>query len=447
MEIVASVFGLFIVVAFFAISVFILFKIYKENVNLFKKIIHYLFIFIFFAIFSIIFIILGFRAVERNENAKYRDSASVLTIWGGEIIQNPPVCYYLKKRIVKEKVKDSVTGDVKEIDKVVYDKKYLKIIDNHIKANLKENLRKKGLLTYNGYDLSFTASYVITNPLLENKKVYFDFPIPERSGNLTDFTIKENAELYKKDQDVSDGINWSKELNPRDKITLEVKYKARGTSSFYYSIGNKKTEHTSFNMDIITNFKDIDFPNNTMSPSETIPVESGLGNEYTISYKFNNLITTQDIGIIIPEKTNDGSIIGRILLFSPLALFFFLIVFLISERALRLELHTIHYLLILSGFGIFYILLLYLVDYAGFIASFAASLALSIVVLSAYVWLVKKVGYLVLYTLFACFMFQGFFSIGFYFTPHTGLIITIAVILTVIGIMLASSKIDWKGKF
>ena len=51
-----------------------------------------------------------------------------------------------------------------------------------------------------------------------------------------------------------------------------------------------------------TNFKDIDFPENTMSP--TTKDETGDGWDLTWSYK--NLVTGYEIGMTMPEKLQPG---------------------------------------------------------------------------------------------------------------------------------------------
>ena len=302
-------------IVFLAISVFVLLKIYKENVDLFKKIIHYFFILIFFVIFSAGLMMLGFRAEDRNSTSRYEHRNSVSTIWGGAITQNPPNCYYKKKTTQIEKVENKVTGKMEDVEKVIYVNNYLRIIKTNVKANLKSNYRKKGLLWYSGYNLKFSATFVVTNPLLENKKIYFHFPIPENSGNLTNFTIKENSKAYTEDQDVSDGITWVRELMPRDKVSIQINYEARGMGSFNYLLGSKKTEHPEFFMEINGDYNNVDYPYNCMSPTEVSSTTSELGNEIHIIYDEKNLITTQNIGVIVPDKTNIGSVIGRFLLF------------------------------------------------------------------------------------------------------------------------------------
>jgi hypothetical protein len=171
---------------------------------------------------------------------------------------------------------------------------------------------------------------------------------------------------------------------------LNVGYSSQGLNEWRYSFGaNDVSQVRDFNLRMKTNFKDIDFPNNTLSPSEK--TETGDGWDLTWSYK--NLLSGYEIAMAMPEKLQPGPLAGRISFFAPVSLFFFFFLMLIITTMRGIDLHPMNYFFLAAAFFSFHLLLAYLVDHISIHASFAIAAAVSIFLVVSYLRLVVGIRF------------------------------------------------------
>jgi inner membrane protein involved in colicin E2 resistance len=198
-----------------------------------------------------------------------------------------------------------------------------------------------------------------------------------------------------------------------------------------------------FNLRMKTNFKDIDFPDNTLSPSEK--TETGDGWELTWSFK--NLLSGYQIAMAMPEKLQPGPLAGRISFFAPVSLFFFFFLMLIITTMRGIDLHPMNYFFLAAAFFSFHLLLAYLVDHISIHASFAISAAVSIFLVVSYLRLVVGIRFASREAALAQFIYLVMFSYAFFLKGFTGLAITIGSILTLFVVMQVTGRINWAEKF
>ena len=158
---------------------------------------------------------------------------------------------------------------------------------------------------------------------------------------------------------------------------LKVGYKSQGLSDWRYSFGsaNRSTSGNGepnaneaddsarttsnvaqvrdFSMKMTTNFKDIDFPDNTLSPTLKTETASGWNLEWT----YKNLVSGYQIAMTMPEKLQPGPLAGRISFFAPVSLFFFFFLMLIITTSRGIELHPMNYFFLAAAFFSFHLLL------------------------------------------------------------------------------------------
>lgn len=75
----------------------------------------------------------------------------------------------------------------------------------------------------------------------------------------------------------------------------------------------------SLNLAINTNFTDVDFIADSLSPMQTEARDVGL----RIEWRASELLTRQNVGIVMPQKLNPGPLAARMSLFAPVCLLFF----------------------------------------------------------------------------------------------------------------------------
>src|SRR5260370_20544393 len=100
---------------------------------------------------------------------------------------------------------------------------------------------------------------------------------------------------------------------------LRVSYRSQGLTSWYYSFGGSVAQVRKFRLHMTTDFKEIDFPENTLSPTEKQATDKG----WNMTWAYNNLVSGFNIGMPMPQKLQPGPLAGQISLFAPVSLFFF----------------------------------------------------------------------------------------------------------------------------
>ncbi|HOP28286.1 MAG TPA: hypothetical protein P5120_04090 [Spirochaetota bacterium] len=414
-------------------------KILQVRPDFVKKVLKYALIFIFAIVFSIIAATIGFRIDDRHSRSYSANLKSVQEIWGGNITQRLPELTYKVRGFAEYENKK--TGEIEKIPADI--EKNMGIADQKISALIKSNIRQKGLLKYPGYSLSFHGRYLIKNLNNTNENLFFKFRLPEGAGNITDLKVLFEGKAYTADPDFSDGIEWRGSLRNGETKKIEISYNAQGTGLFDYAMGNRKSEIKNLEVEIVTDFAECDIPNGAM-----IPASQGGDNEMTkYTWKASNIVTGQNISLKFTIPGNYGELVSKLFYYAPIAIFLFTGFILIFCTAGGIALHPMHYLFMITGYFIFYLLGSYMVSYIPIITAVAVSLAVSTGIVVYYAYLIKKGSELVLITLYSSVLFQWVFSIAFFIPEHTGFIITIASIVAFVFLMKRTAAIDWENKW
>jgi len=208
-----------------------------------------------------------------------------------------------------------------------------------------------------------------------------------------------------------------------------------------YSTNVAQVKDFSFKM--TTNFKDIDFPDNTLSPTEKHQKASG----WDLDWNYKNLVSGYQITMAMPEKLQPGPLAGRISFFAPVSLFFFFFLMLIITTMRGIELHPMNYFFLAAAFFSFHLLLAYLVDHISIHAAFAICSTVSIFLVISYLLLVVGLRFMIREATLAKFVYLVAFSYAFFLKSFPGLAVTTGSIITLFVVMQATGKIRWKDKF
>jgi len=203
------------------------------------------------------------------------------------------------------------------------------------------------------------------------------------------------------------------------------------------------SEARNFRLRVTTDFSDVDFPLNSVSPSEHAVNVDGWSGEWS----FESLITSSPMGIQMPEKLNPGPLAARITFFAPVSLLFFFFVISMLAITSERELHPMHYFLLGCAFFAFHLLFAYSVDHLALTWSFILSAVVSMLLVITYVrhfvgwrFALEKVAPVQL-------IYLVLFSASFFWKGFTGLAITIGAILTLFAVMQLTGGLDWTETF
>ncbi|HEX9544460.1 MAG TPA: inner membrane CreD family protein [Pyrinomonadaceae bacterium] len=403
-----------------------------------KRIIAIAFIFI---CTSVAWAILGGTIFSRTYDSAAASDNSVTSTWGAPQDQSPPTASFT--HIVQRKEESTENGKkiVKTIDDAMTTP--LSLESSAINVVLDLEHRQKGLLWYSTYKVDFAGDYGFRNPSDKEESVFFKLNFPTAKAIYDDLTFTvDGTPLATRNE--GNAASGSFKVPAGAVARLAVGYRSQGLNEWRYSFGSKDVAQVrDFSLKMKTNFKDIDFPDNTLSPSEKH--ESGSG--WNLAWSYKNLVSGYQIAMVMPEKLQPGPLAGRISFFAPVSLFFFFFIMLIITTMRGIELHPMNYFFLAAAFFSFHLLLAYLVDHVSIHAAFAISAAVSIFLVVSYLRLVVGLHFASREAALAQFVYLIMFSYAFFLKGFTGLAITIGSVATLFVAMQVTGRIRWSDKF
>jgi hypothetical protein len=226
-------------------------------------------------------------------------------------------------------------------------------------------------------------------------------------------------------------------------VVYSIGYKSQGLDNWTYKFGGEVNQVRNFSLQMRTNFDAIDFPENTLSPTE----KQANGSGWLLIWKYSSLLSGFDIGMVMPEKLQPGPLAGQISFFAPVSLFFFFFLMLIITTLREIDLHPMNYFFLATAFFAFHLLLAYLVDHISIHAAFFICSAVSIFLVISYLRLVVGMRFAAVEAGVSQFIYLVLFSYAFFFKGFTGLAITIGSIVTLFVVMQMTGRIKWAERF
>jgi inner membrane protein involved in colicin E2 resistance len=401
--------------------------------------------------------ILGTTIFQRTYSSDSSSEGRVASTWGAPQNQLPPVASY--DELVSQKEVSTENGKTKELVTQAKITNLLPLESSHLNVDLNLEHRQKGLLWYSTYRVGFDGSYSFRNTSDKDQTVAFMLNFPTAQAIYDDllFTVDDVPISLKNEKNSAGG---TARVAAGKTATLKVGYKSQGLNDWHYSFGNAQpaspgdesqyrastanvAQVRDFSLKMTTNFKDIDFPENTLSPTEKTETANG----WLLNWNYKNLVSGYQIAMTMPEKLQPGPLAGRISFFAPVSLFFFFFLMLIITTLRGIELHPMNYFFLAAAFFSFHLLLAYLVDHVSIHLAFGICSAVSIFLVVSYLRLVVGTRFAAREAAMAQFIYLVAFSYAFFLKGFTGLAITIGSILTLFVVMQATGKIRWKERF
>ena len=403
-----------------------------------KRIIAITFIFI---CTSIAWVILGGTIFSRTYDSGASSSNRVASTWGTEQNQPPPSASFSTQVQRKEETVENGKKVVKTVqDQVVTT---LPLESSNIDVNLDLDHRQKGLLWYSTYKVAFSGVYTFVNTSDKEQVVDFKLQFPTSQAIYDNLTFAVDGVSLPLSNESNAAMSSAK-IGAGKTAQLSVGYRSQGLNEWRYSFGDAQVAQVrGFSLHMTTNFKDIDFPDNTLSPTE----KKETGNGYDLTWNYKSLLSGYQIAMVMPEKLQPGPLAGKISFFAPVSLFFFFFLMLIITTMRGIDLHPMNYFFLAAAFFSFHLLLAYLVDHISIHSSFAIAAAVSVFLVVSYLRLVVGIRFASREAALAQFIYLVMFSYAFFLKGFTGLAITIGSVLTLFVVMQVTGRIKWTEKF
>ena len=402
---------------------------------------------------TVAWVILGTTLNVRTDDISGSLTDKVYGLWGPPGRQAPPLASYEKHETVADTVLENgvkrvTMRDVKTDVPVALDA-------SEVLVKLALEQQRKGLLWFPTYGVDFKAQYTFVNDRVGAHDITVHFPLRSPSGASSEnraaagggaangsfdgFAITDtHGEPLDFEIDGDEAV-FKQHLEPGERRSYRIAYRTRGTSSFRYLMAQGTGRVHDLTVHIDTNFPDVDFPTDTLSPTgRTLTPHSFHG-----EWHFASLVSTNAIGIDLPQLLNPGPLATKVTLFAPVSLLFFFFVVAVLSRVRKHELHPLHYFLLSCAFFAFHLLFAYLVDRWSIGVSFAIASAVSVFLVVSYARLFVGWKFALREMGIAQLLYLVLFSYTFFWEGFTGLAITIGAIVTLFFVMQITGRSEW----
>jgi inner membrane protein involved in colicin E2 resistance len=383
--------------------------------------------------------ILGTTIFTRTYSFDEALKGRVASIWGAPHVQKPPTATTTKE--VVRKVEASENGKTVIRTEKDYIVKPLALEGSQLTVALDLEHRQKGLLWYNTYKVAFSGIYLLKNTTEEETAdVVVALPTTQASYDEVVFTVDGDAVSFINEKS---SLRGSVRIARGHTALLVVTYRSQGLDSWRYQFGDDVAQVKNFQLKMTTNFKDIDFPDNTLSPAHKKETPGG----WELIWESKNLLSGFQIGMVLPEKLQPGPLAGRISYFAPVSLLFFFFLMFIITTLRKIELHPMNYFFLACAFFSFHLLLAYLVDHISIHVAFVICSVVSLGLVISYLRLVVGLRFAAVEAGLAQLIYLVLFSYAFFFKGFSGLAVTIGSIITLFVVMQITGRIRWSEKF
>jgi hypothetical protein len=366
---------------------------------------------------SIAWFVLGGTLQQRTQDSDSSQRSRLSTQWGSPQTQQAPIV------VTSAPVATEVPIQSSRID---------------VQLNLEQ--RRKGLLWYNLYDVQFFGRYVMRNDT-KNSHLVLRFPLPADGASYVDLVYRIGDRLI--DNAVAvDRKSVSFELAPGEQTTIELGYQSRGMDSWVYFFNSGLASIRDFDLTMTTNFSDVDYPEQTLLPTTEASVSSG----WRLQWKYATLITSNGIGMRVPDPLQPGPLAERITFWAPVALLFYFFVLLMIGTLRKVDLHPINYFFLACAFFAFHLLFAYLVDRISIVDAFIICSLVSMLLTVTYLRLVVGWRFAAVESGLTQLIYLVLFSYALFNEGWSGLTITIGAIITLAVAMQLTGRVRWESK-
>lgn len=388
---------------------------------------------------SIAWMILGTTISMRTGSSNEQLQGRVASTWGTRQEQNPVNACYTKTEL--SAVTEEEHGKTVTRNDTVVRRYWLPLDATRVNVNLHLDHRQKGLLWYSTYAVDFAGEYKFHNNTAEAQAVEFSLPFPAERALYDGLVMKINGKEIPTTTSGS-GASAMASVDPGQTATVQVAYHSQGLGTWRYKLGDGIAQVHDFTLTMITNFKGIDFADDTLSPT----AKEEQPNGWRLTWQYSNLISGFQIGMTMPEKLQPGPLAGQISYFAPVSLFFFFFLIFILATLRNIDIHPMNYFFLAAAFFAFHLLLAYLVDHISIHVAMIISSLVSIALVVSYLRLVVGARFAAVEAGGAQLIYLVLFSYAFFWKGYTGLAITIISIVTLFVVMQATGRVRWSEK-
>lgn len=383
----------------------------------------------------------GLIMARTSESASSLDG-EVEALWGQTQRQYAPeVIFHYTEEETRTRT-ETVDGKLTVIDEVIEHEKTQEgtIASSDIKVDMVLDQRRKGLLWYSLYDLDFKGDWTYIHRDPKSGRLDVRLTFPDSSGVYDAVVFEVNGEDVSRYLDQRSGsLGVQIDVAPGDVVSIKGGYLTRGRDEWSYQPGPRVNTVENFDLTLTTNFKNIDFPRGTLSPSSFDIHDDGA----ILTWTFEHLISGFGAGVVAPTPIQPGQLASELAFSAPFSLFFFFLVIFVLATTRGINIHPINYLFLASAFFAFHLLFAYSVDHIAVIPAFVMASLVSIALVVSYLRLVVSSRFAFVEAGLAQLVYLVGFSLAHFWEGYTGLTVTALSIITLFILMQLTGRTKW----
>lgn len=310
-----------------------------------------------------------------------------------------------------------------------------------LRVDLHTDPQRKGLVWFSLYDVKFQGEYTYVHEQPTAGYLDIQFVLPAADYAIYDELVFQVDGVEKRGAlDGNSGkFSYAVPVVPGSRVTFSTAYKSRGEGEWSYRPSAQVGQLENFRLNLTTDFRDIDFPQGTSSPTSRTKTPRG----FDLEWDLRSTVTGQGMGMIMPRLIQPGELSTALIYSAPVSLMFFFLVLFVLSTLRRLDIHPINYMFLGGAFFAFHLLFSYSADHLTVPWAFAASSVVSMVLVVTYLRLVISPQFALREAAAAQFVYLIGFSLAHFWAGFTGLTITVLAIVTLFILMQATGRIQW----
>jgi inner membrane protein involved in colicin E2 resistance len=394
---------------------------------------------------TVAYSILGGVTLSRRHSGESGASRALTALWGSPLRQRAPslsLVRYEERATTRTVVRDGERVDEQQRERV----RVLEPVtaaSSRVDARLHLDTRRRGLVFFSLYDVRFDERVRYVHEATEPGVLHVDFAFPDPRGLYDDFVLEvDGVAREEARRPTQSGVSFEVPVAPKEAVEIHIAYKSRGQGTFSYAPGDGVRALRDFELRMSTDFHDIDFAEESLSPTARERTAEG---EIAI-WRFASVITGRELALRMPEPLQPGELASGLAFSAPIALLLYFVVLEVLTRHAGRPFHPLHYLLVAAGFFAFHLLFAYTADRLPVERAFALSALTSVALVTSYVGALAGPRFALGPSLLAQLVYLVGFSLAHFARGSTGLTVTVLAIATLFVVMQWSAWRDRRAR-
>jgi hypothetical protein len=263
------------------------------------------------------------------------------------------------------------------------------ILSSNHQVDLTLSPRQKGTGTYPGFDVGVQFRYEVCNLTDRDAKAGFHFPLPYQQGLLDDLTIRQDGKPLSEKMTIADGAAvWEVPMQAGQSTRVEISYHSRGLGHIRIEPGSG-VELRNYKLTMLCHgitLEQVDYPIGCMTPTGQRAIDGGT----ELTWELAHAVSRFGMGLIMPEPTQEGYYIARVLKAAPWALALLLGLVLVTHLVLGRPVPYVLLVVLAVAFDLYYLLMANLGDYRPGMYGGMAIAGGVVTVLTAWLWFARS---------------------------------------------------------